>query len=84
VNYNIQVDVIDPHADSHELEEEYGFGLVAQAGKEYDAVIVAVNHREYVDLEEAYFLSITRPNAVMIDVKGIYRRKITKLQYWSL
>jgi UDP-N-acetyl-D-galactosamine dehydrogenase len=83
-DFNIQVDVIDPHADSHELEDEYGFGLIAQAGKEYDAVIVAVNHREYVDLEETYFLSITRPNAVMIDVKGIYRRKITKLQYWSL
>ena len=82
--FNVQVEVIDPQADSHELEEEYGFGLVKEAGKDYDAVIVAVNHREYVDLDETYFQSITRPNAILIDVKGIYRSKIKNMKYWSL
>lgn len=82
--FNVNVEVIDPHADSHELQEEYGFGLVKEAGKEYDAVIVAVNHREYIRLDEAYFKSITRPNAVLIDVKGIYRQKIKDMKYWSL
>jgi UDP-N-acetyl-D-glucosamine/UDP-N-acetyl-D-galactosamine dehydrogenase len=82
--FNVHVEVIDPHADSHELQEEYGFGLVAEAGKDYDAVIVAVNHREYLDLDETYFKSITRRHAVLIDVKGIYRYKIQQMQYWSL
>lgn len=82
--FNVQVEVIDPHADSHELQEEYGFGLVAQAGKDYDAVIVAVNHREYTGLDESYFKSITRPSAVLIDVKGIYRHTIKDMKYWSL
>jgi UDP-N-acetyl-D-galactosamine dehydrogenase len=82
--FNVHVEVVDPHADSHELQEEYGFGLVAEAGKDYDAVIVAVNHREYLDLDETYFKSITRRHAVLIDVKGIYRYKIQQMQYWSL
>jgi len=82
--FNVQVEVVDPLANSHELMEEYGFGLVTTISNDYDAVIVAVNHREYLDLDEAYFMSITRPNALLIDVKGIYRPKIQKMSYWSL
>lgn len=82
--FNVSVEVIDPHADSAELEHEYGFGLVAEAGKAYDAVIVAVNHREYIGLPESYFRNITKEKAVLIDVKGIYRGKIQEMTYWSL
>ncbi|KAA5544177.1 nucleotide sugar dehydrogenase [Adhaeribacter rhizoryzae] len=83
--FSVNVDVIDPFADSQELEHEYGFGLIAEPAKDYDAVIVAVNHRPYANLEQAYFESITQDKAVFIDVKGIYRDKInSKLTYWSL
>jgi UDP-N-acetyl-D-galactosamine dehydrogenase len=81
----VNVDVIDPFADSAELEHEYGFGLIAEPASDYDAVIVAVNHRPYANLEQAYFESITADKAIFIDVKGIYRDKInSKLTYWSL
>jgi UDP-N-acetyl-D-glucosamine/UDP-N-acetyl-D-galactosamine dehydrogenase len=83
-DFNIQVDAIDPHADSHELQEEYGFDLCEQIANDYDAVIVAVNHKDYLSLDEAYFQSISKPNAVFVDVKGIYRGKIQHLNYWSL
>jgi UDP-N-acetyl-D-galactosamine dehydrogenase len=83
-DFNIQVDAIDPHADHHELLEEYGFGLVENIGKEYDAVIVAVNHREYLEYDENYFRSITKPEAILVDVKGILRGKIREMNYWSL
>ena len=82
--YHITVDVVDPHADSEELEHEYGFGLQANTSKDYDAVIVAVNHKDYAAHDEAYFQSITKPNAMLIDVKGTYRNKIKSLNYWSL
>ncbi|MCU0446191.1 MAG: nucleotide sugar dehydrogenase [Microscillaceae bacterium] len=83
-DFNIHVDATDPHADSHELQEEYGFGLCEQIGNDYDAVIVAVNHKDYLNLDEAYFQSISKPNAVFVDVKGIYRNTIESLNYWSL
>ncbi len=84
INFSVHVDVVDPRADSQELKHEYGFELIPQPGTNYDAIIVAVNHQEYYALDEAYFMSITTPQAVVVDIKGIYLRKISKLHYWSL
>ena len=83
-NFHVTVDVVDPHADSDELHHEYGFSLKPEAGENYDAVIVAVNHRHYAHLDEAYFQSITRPQALLVDLKGTYRNKIKNLNYWTL
>ena len=80
--YNIPVDVIDPHADSQELEHEYGFGLAKEVGKDYAAVILAVSHKEYKDYDDAYFASITKPGALIADLKGIYRGKIKSRNYF--
>ncbi|HEX5003451.1 MAG TPA: nucleotide sugar dehydrogenase [Bacteroidia bacterium] len=83
-SYGVNTEVIDPHASSEELMEEYGFGLVDKPGTGYDAVVVAVNHKEYLQLDENYFNQICSPEAVIIDLKGIMRGKITKFKYWSL
>jgi UDP-N-acetyl-D-galactosamine dehydrogenase len=83
-SYYVNVDVEDPYADSDELKHEYGFGLTSTPGNEYDAVIITVPHREYMALDEAYFSGITRPHAMVADLKGIYRNKITNRTYWSL
>lgn len=80
--YNIPVDVIDPHADSEELEHEYGFGLAKETGKDYAAVILAVSHKEYKQYDDAYFKSITKPDALIADLKGIYRGKISSRHYF--
>jgi len=82
--YQVTVHVVDTHADDQELRHEYGFGLQQQTDNDYDAVIVAVNHEAYTCLDEAYFRSITRPGALLVDVKGIYRGRINELKYWSL
>ena len=82
--YSVEVDVVDPHASSKELRHEYGFGLTAKAGSDYDAVIVAVAHREFDDFDNAYFEKITKPGALIADLKGTYRGKITGRNYWSL
>jgi len=83
-SFGVQVDVIDPHADSDELMHEYGFGLVPELGKNYAAVIVAVNHDEFVGLPESYFKALLQPNGIFVDLKGIYKGKIKDLQRWSL
>jgi UDP-N-acetyl-D-glucosamine/UDP-N-acetyl-D-galactosamine dehydrogenase len=83
-SYGVNVDCIDPYASSEGLKHEYGFELAPKVGNNYDAVIVAVNHNEYVKLDENYFKSITSEKGVLVDVKGIYRGKIKDLIYWSL
>lgn len=82
--FSVNVEVVDPYASAEELAHEYGFGLVERPASDYDAVIVAVNHKQYLGLDEAYFKSITNKQAVLVDVKGIYRDKIGELTYWSL
>lgn len=82
-SFSLNVDVVDPHADSDELNHEYGFGLSKNIGKEYDAVIVTVCHEPYAALDDAYFSSITKKNALIADLKGIYRGQITSRAYWS-
>ena len=82
--YSVNVDVEDPHADSDELQHEYGFGLTSIIENEYDAVIVTVPHTAYTTLDDAYFCSITKSHALVADLKGIYRNKISNREYWSL
>ena len=82
--FSIVVDVIDPHADSEELRHEYNFGLSPKASGKYDAVIVAVNHKEYLNYTEEDFIKLVGEDGVLIDIKGIFRKKIGVLTYWSL
>lgn len=84
LSYGVHVEVTDPKADSAELKHEYGFELIPKIGKEYDAVIVAVNHNEFTRLDEAYFKSITNKDALIVDLKGIYKGKFMDIAYWSL
>ena len=79
----LNVDVVDPHADGEELKHEYGFGLTETTGTDYDAVIVTVCHEPYADLGEDYFSSISKPHAIIADLKGTYRGKIKNRVYWS-
>ena len=86
-NFSVNVDIVDPHADSDELHHEYGFRLTPadKIRADYDAVIVAVSHQPYVDKDEAYFKSISADNAVLVDIKGLYRSKpMEEIHYWSL
>ncbi|MDX9696091.1 MAG: nucleotide sugar dehydrogenase [Bacteroidales bacterium] len=84
LSYGVTVDVVDPYADHHEVKEEYNFEMVKEPGKNYDVIIAAVSHDKYKDLTEDYFKSISNENALFVDVKGIYRNRIKKLNYWSL
>jgi UDP-N-acetyl-D-galactosamine dehydrogenase len=57
---------------------------VPEIGKNYDADVVAVNHKEYVGFDESYFQTILATDGLVVDLKGLYRGKIKTLGYWSL
>src|SRR6266536_1253187 len=83
-SYYLNVHVTDPLASSDELQKEYGFGLMENTDNDYDVIIIAVPHNEYHKLDEAYFSSVTKEHALIADLKGLYRNKITNRKYWSL
>jgi len=83
-SYMVNVDVVDPHASPEEVKQEYGIDLCKTIGNNYDAIIVAVNHNEYIGLDKEYFQSISAEDVILIDVKGIYLNEKGNLNYWSL
>jgi len=85
-SFSVQVDVMDPHADHEELMHEYGFGLIQQPKEgAYDAIIVAVSHKEFLAYSESDFAKYLREGkGVFMDIKGLFKGKIKDLTYWSL
>lgn len=84
-SFGVDVDVHDPHASSDELNEEYGFKLIPKIERQdYDAIIVAVNHTEYVKLNQSYFENLLTENGIIVDLKGMYRNAGFTIDYMSL
>ena len=83
-SYSLNVHITDPHAESEALKHEYGFELTPVLSNDYDAVIITVPHSDYKKLDDAYFASITKPHALIADLKGMYRGTINSRAYWSL
>ena len=74
--FGCKVDVHDPWAESDEVEAEYGFPLIERKALKpgaYDAVILAVAHERFRDLDVAW---LTRTNGVVYDVKSCLDREI--------
>jgi len=84
--FSVTVEIHDPHANTDEVNHEYGLNLVAEIGKDYDAIIAAVNHEEYLKLDADYFKSIMTDPPILVDIKSMYYKRINtdEMIYWSL
>lgn len=72
-NYNTKVDVYDPWIDLEEAEHEYGLQCLAQAPVtgQYSAIVLAVGHKQFMELGESGIKAWGKPGAVVFDVKSI-------------
>jgi UDP-N-acetyl-D-galactosamine dehydrogenase len=73
--FGLQVDVFDPHADAYEVDEEYGISLIQNLKqKNYDTVILAVSHKEFL---AANIQSLCKgEDSVIFDTKSFLDREI--------
>uniref|UniRef100_UPI00404AFC7F nucleotide sugar dehydrogenase n=1 Tax=Fulvivirga sp. TaxID=1931237 RepID=UPI00404AFC7F len=72
--YGMLVDVYDPHADPHEVEEEYGIQMLKTLNlHDYEAVILAVSHEEFMALDWG---KEKKNDRIIYDVKGILPKNI--------
>ena len=83
-DFGVSVDVIDPGAGPKDVNEEYGIQLKEAPTGKYNAVILAVSHKEYLNLDENFFTPLLAREGIVVDVKGILRGKIKNHTYWSL
>ncbi|MCL5103750.1 MAG: nucleotide sugar dehydrogenase [Armatimonadetes bacterium] len=85
--FGVEAFVHDPVVDSDEAHEEYGLKLVPwTALKDLDALILAVPHQEFMQMEYSKLLAPLKPGGVLADVKSVIDAKqlTKKLVYWSL
>ena len=75
-SYHANVDVHDPWVSAAEAEHEYGLALVdePEAGK-YDAIILAVAHRQFIEMGAARIRALGKPGGVLFDVKQALPRE---------
>ena len=83
-SFRVAVDVVDPHADPHAVEEEYQIKMLPKPGGKYHAVIVAVAHKDYVKMTENDFKELLDPKGLVVDLRGVFKDTIKELRYWSL
>ena len=71
--YNAHVDVYDPWIDLAEAKHEYDIECLAEmpASGQYDAVILAVGHHQFIELGESGVKALGCLDAVIFDVKSI-------------
>ncbi len=71
--YHAAVDIYDPWANPDEVKHEYqGLTLIPTLKNgQYDAVIVAVSHRQFLEMGTGAIRKLGKTNHVLFDVKGI-------------
>jgi UDP-N-acetyl-D-galactosamine dehydrogenase len=71
-DYSIDVDVYDPQADTDEAQAEYGIALLERPAPErYDAIVLAVAHREFRELGAAGIRQWGKEQHVLYDLKYV-------------
>ena len=66
-SFGTHVDIFDPHADAGEVKHEYGLTIIPAVTRQYDAIVLAVGHKEFRELD---WKSIKHPKTIVYDVKG--------------
>ncbi len=68
-SYGANVSIYDPWAEPNEVMHEYNLATSKTlSNSKYDAVVLAVAHKEFLDLD---LRGILKPNGILYDVKGI-------------
>lgn len=73
--YTNNITIYDPWADKTEVQHEYQMEIsnTLDATKKYDAIILGVAHKEFLDID---IKTLLNENGVVYDVKGILDRNI--------
>jgi UDP-N-acetyl-D-galactosamine dehydrogenase len=72
-DYGIDVDIYDPWASKEEVKHEYDVELISELDCQYDSIIVAVSHKEFLEMK---FETLKKENTVIFDTKACMDRNL--------
>ncbi len=85
--FGIQAAIHDPYANAADAKHEYGVKLASfDEMQELDALVLAVSHREYLELGADKIAARLRDGGVLLDVKSVLdpKKVPSRVHYWSL
>lgn len=71
-DFGLNVSVYDTWADPKEVKEVYGIDLISDLNSKYEAIVLAVPHNDFQDIE---IQSLSTSNAVIFDVKSFFPKE---------
>ncbi len=72
-SFNVEVQVYDPWANRRQVEEEYGIKLIEKTDDRYDAIVLAVAHQEFLEIDFSRFKAA---GTLIFDTKSFIDRKL--------
>ena len=79
--YSVAAEVYDPWVGPEQLRDAHGVNACTAPEEEaYDAIIVAVGHREFVEMGSKAIRAYGKPGAVLYDIKGIFGKSGSDLR----
>ena len=79
-DYGARVDVHDPWADPDDACTRYGIHLEVPREKAYDAVVLAVGHRQFSGLDDTLSELLKDHRRVVYDLQNVLRREAVDLR----
>jgi UDP-N-acetyl-D-galactosamine dehydrogenase len=80
-DYGIQVDAYDPWIDASDMDPQ-NFTFISDpfnAEKTYDAIIIAVGHRQFKAVDQAGYETLCAGEPVLVDIKGVLQKPTWRL-----
>ena len=72
-DFGITVDVYDPNVNAEEVQKEYGIRMLSSIESRYEAIILAVGHEEFLEMDLALCKSEL---SVVFDIKSFFPRHL--------
>jgi UDP-N-acetyl-D-glucosamine/UDP-N-acetyl-D-galactosamine dehydrogenase len=73
-DYGLKITIFDPWVNPVDVEKEYDLkSQTEQPNQKFDAIILGVAHREFLNLN---LLEFTNTNNIIFDVKGVLKQKV--------
>jgi UDP-N-acetyl-D-galactosamine dehydrogenase len=71
--FGTEVDVYDPWAEPEDVREEYGIEIITDkpAHGHYDGIVLAVSHRQFIEMSIESIHALGKPNHVVYDIKSV-------------
>jgi len=80
--YGMHATVVDPWVNVEEANREYGLTVheLIPEGKRFRAVIAAVAHHQFCQLQERQWQQLLETDGVLVDLKGIVPRRVAAIR----